>query len=212
MKNIFFAMLAVMFVSCQTSKITYIWTAENISPKKYNKILVLGFMTDNDRELQAKMENHITADLNEMGLSAFSANQLFAPGTFVKGDTARAIEAINSKGFDAVLTIVLLNKVKEKYYIPGRVEYTPFATYYNRFGRYYYTLYDRIYTEGYYTTDTKIFWESNFYDVMEKKMVYSAQTQSFDPGSRESLAHYYGLLITNNLVKKKVLPEPVPPK
>lgn len=195
-------------ISCQTSKITHTWIDNDVSPKKYSKILVLGVMTDNDRELQSKMEKHLAGDLKDLGYSAFAASEVYPPGTFVKGDTARAVTAINSKGFDAVLTVVLLNKEREKYYVPGRVVYTPYATFHSRFDRYYFTMYDRIYTEGYYATDTKIFWESNFYDVTGKKMIYSVQTRSFDPGSKESLAHYYGVLIANSLVKNKVLIRP----
>jgi hypothetical protein len=154
------------------------------------------------------MEKHLAGDLNDLGYSAFAASDVFDPGTFVKGDTAKAVEAIDSKGFDAVFTIVLLNKEKEKYYVPGRVINTPYGTYHDRFDRYYFTIYDRIQMEGYYATDTKYFWESNFYDRNSKKMVYSSQTESFDPGSKESLAHYYGVLLVNNLVKSQVLIKP----
>jgi hypothetical protein len=169
---------------------------------------VLGVFKDKDSSLQLKMEKHIVNDLIELGYGAFAASEIFEPGTFVRGDTARARNVINKYGFDAVFTIVLLDKVKEKYYVPGRMVYTPYAGYTERFDRYYSTMYDRIYTEGYYAEETKIFWESNFYDVKNKKLVYSAQTRSFDPGSRETLAHHYGLLLANNLVKKKVLKAP----
>jgi hypothetical protein len=201
-----------MLFSCQTSKITDTWTAKNIQPKKYNKVLVLGVLKDNDRELQVKMEDHLAGDLKDMGYNALPANKVFSLGTFTKGDTAKAIAAINSENFDAVLTIVLLDKVKERYYVPGRVVYTPYSVYYNRFDRYYFTMYDRIYSEGYYTTDTKIFWESNFYDIVNKQMVYSAQTRSFNPGSKQSLAHYYGVLIANNLAKNNILIKPEEPR
>jgi hypothetical protein len=212
MKKMLLVLSAALLFSCQTSKITHTWTDKEVSPKKYTKILVLGVLKDNDRELQSKMEKHLAGDLNDLGYSAFAASDVFAPGTFVKGDTAKAIEAINSKGFDAVFTVVLLNKEKEKYYIPGRVNYTPYATYHDRLDRYYYTIYDRIQTEGYYATDTKYFWESNFYDRSSKKMIYSSQTESFDPGSKETLAHYYGVLLVNNLVKSQVLIKPDEPR
>jgi hypothetical protein len=208
MKKMLLVFSAALLFSCQTSKITHTWTAKDVTPKKYTKILVLGVLKDNDRELQSKMEKHLAGDLNDLGYSAFAASDVFAPGTFVKGDTAKAVGAIDSKGFDGVFTIVLLNKEKEKYYIPGRVNYTPYATYHDRFDRYYHTIYDRIQTEGYYATDTKYFWESSFYDRNSKRMVYSSQTESFDPGSKESLAHYYGVLLVNNLVKSQVLIKP----
>lgn len=84
---------------------------------------MLGVLKDNDSILQSKIEKHLAGDLNDLGYSA--ASEVYPPGTFVKGDTTKAIEARNSKGFDAVLTVVLLNKEKEKHYIPGRMIYTP---------------------------------------------------------------------------------------
>jgi len=212
MKKMFLILCAAVLCSCQTSKITATWTDKNVSPKKYNKILVLGILKDNDSELQSKMEKHLAGDLNDIGYSAFAASDVYPPGTFVKGDTIKAVEALNSKGFDAVLTVVLLNKEKEKHYIPGRVIYTPYAPYHDRLDLYYYSMYDRIQTEGYYESATKIFWESNFYDRNSKKMIYSSQTESFDPGSKESLAHYYGVLLANNLVKSKILIQPEEPR
>jgi len=212
MKKMLWVLCSAVLFSCQTSNITATWTDKNISPKKYSKILVIGVLKDDDRDLQSKMEKHLAGDLNDLGYSAFAASDVFPLGTFVKGDTAKAIEALNSKGFDAVLTVVLLNKEKEKHYVPGRVMYTPYAPYHDRLDLYYYSMYDRIQTEGYYSTDTKIFWESNFYDRGSKKMIYSSQTESFDLGSRETLAHYYGVLLANNLVKSKVLVRPEEPR
>ena len=209
MKKMFLIWCAAVLFSCQTSKITNTWTDANVSPKKYTKILVLGVLKDNDRELQSKMEKHLAGDLNDLGYSAFAASDVYPPATFVNGDTLKAVEAIDSKGFDAILTIVLLNKEKERKYVPGKVINMPYN---DQFDRYYYTTYERIYTEGYYTDDTKFFWESNFYDYVVKKMIYSSQTHSFDTGSKETLAHYYGLLLANNLVKSRVLIKPEEPR
>ena len=65
-------------------------------------------------------------------------------------------------------------------------------------------MYDRFYEPGHYQADTKYFRESNFYDLGTKQLLYSVQTQSFDP-STQSLAHEYGKLIVNNMVKDHVL-------
>lgn len=212
MKRVNWILCVLLLLSCQTSKITYKWTDKNIAPRKYNKILVLGVFKDNDRELQSKMEHHLAGDLNDLGYSAFAASEIYPSGTFIKGDTAKAIEALNSKGFDAILTIVLLNKVKERYYVPDKMVYTPYGTYNDLPEHYVHRVYDRIHTEGYYATETKIFWESNFYDRTIRKLIYSAHTRSFDSQSRESLAHYYGALLANSLVKSRVLIKPEEPQ
>jgi hypothetical protein len=53
--------------------------------------------------------------------------------------------------------------------------------------------------------NTRYFWESNLYEMTAQKLVYSVQTQSFDPADAESLAHQYGQMIIRNMVEQKVL-------
>jgi len=43
------------------------------------------------------------------------------------------------------------------------------------------------------------------YDLTSKELLYSVQTQSFDPASSELLAHEYGKMIVANMVKKAVI-------
>jgi hypothetical protein len=116
-----------------------------------------------------------------------------------------AIDKLKSSGVDAVITIVLLDKKKESKYVPGNMYYSPYGYYYNRFWGYRGVLYRRIYEPGYYVTDTRYFWESNLYDMSTQQLLYSAQTQSFDPSSSASLGHEYGKMIVQDMVKKNVL-------
>ncbi|MBI5857273.1 MAG: hypothetical protein HZB42_06450 [Sphingobacteriales bacterium] len=212
MKKLFIIPVLAFIVSCQPSKITQSWTAQDVAPKKYKKILVLGVLSDNDMELQTKMEDHLAGDLKDLGYNAIAANKIFPPGTFVKGDTAKAKAAIEGKGFDGVLTMVLVDKKKDRYYVPGKV--TEYTTFYNRFGRFdrYYTIVtERLYTPGYYSEETKYTWENNFYDLESSKMIYSARTRSFDYTSKTTLAHTYGQMMAENLVNKKILIRPEKP-
>ena len=56
-----------------------------------------------------------------------------------------------------------------------------------------------------FVTNTKYFWESNFYEMESKELLYSVQTKSFNPVSTESLAHEYGKMIVNNMEKKGII-------
>lgn len=208
MKKIILLFLAAALFSCQPTKITQSWAVKDATPKQYKKILVLGVLTDNDIELQTKMENHLAGDLKDLGYNAVAANVIFPPGTFVKGDTAKAKAALEGKGFDAIMTIVLLDKKKDTYYVPGRItDYARFERY-GRFDRYYNIVTERIYTPGYYTDETKYVWENNFYDLQSKQLIYSARSRSFDITSKTALAHTYGQLMAENLVKKNILIRP----
>lgn len=203
-KWISFALL-LMAAGCTTSKITTSWKAENTVPQKYNKILVLGLIREADRTLQENMENHFVGDLKELGYNVVSSLKEYGPKAFDKMDEEAALSKLKNSGVDAVITIVLLDKEKERKYVPGNMYYSPYGYYYNRFWGYRSTLYHRIYEPEYYVTNTKYFWESNLYDMSTQKLVYSVQTQSFDPVNSESMGHEYGQMIVKNMVKQNVL-------
>jgi hypothetical protein len=107
-----------------------------------------------------------------------------------------------------VFTIVLLDKKKESYYVPGKI--TDYSQYdkYGRFNRYYNTVAERIYTPGYYGEETKYIWENNFYDLTSHQMLYSVRSRSFDITSKTALAHTYGLLTVESLMNKNILIKP----
>lgn len=207
MKQLLKIFLAVAFIfsSCTSSRITSSWKAADVQQKQYKKVLVLGLFLEKDRALKEKMEAHIVSDLKALGYDAICSCDEYGPKAFENIKEAEALQKLSGGGIDAVLTVVLLDKTKERYYVPNHVYYSPYSVYHNHWWGYYSTMYDRIYQPGYYAVDTKYFWESNFYDLDTKKLMYSAQTQSFDPSSAESLAHEYGKLIVNDMKNKTVL-------
>jgi len=197
--------LILLLAGCSTSRITSTWKSEDIVSKKYNKIMVLGLIREADRSIQENMENHLAGDLQALGYNAVSSLKEYGPKAFDKIDEDDAVNALKNSGIDAVLTIVLLDKAKERKYVPGNLYYSPYGYYYNRFWGYRVALYHRIYETGYYATDTRYFWESNLYDMATQKLIYSVQTQSFDPASSESMGHEYGQMIVKDMVKNNIL-------
>ncbi len=200
------AVLLIFLLSgCTSTKITSSWKAQNLEAKQYKKILVLGLIRDTDRSLQEKMEAHLVGDLKDKGYNAVGSLSEYGPKAFSDMKEKDAIDKLKESNVDAVITIVLLDKEKERNYVPGRLYYSPYGMYYNRFWGYYGTLNYRIYEEGYYVTDTKYFWESNVYDMSTQSLIYSVQTKSFDPANSESLGHEYGKLIISEIVKNNIL-------
>lgn len=172
---------------CSSSKITTFWKAKNIGAQPYNKIMVIGIIREVDRSLQENMGNHLADDLQKLGYTALSSLKEYVPNAYQKGDTAAALKKFEENGIDAVLTVVLLDKEKERQYVS--------ANYRNRYFDYRYEMYGRIFEPGYYVTNTKYFWESDFFNLKTKQLIYSVQTQSFNPDDSEKLAHEYGNLL-----------------
>jgi hypothetical protein len=205
MKKITWLIPMLILMSCHTSQITSSWKTEDTVAKKYNKVLVLGLIGEPDRTIWEKMEQHMAGDLKALGYNAVTSIEAYGPKAFENMAEATAIKLLYSEDIDAVITIVLLDEKKEGYYAPAHVRRQSMGIYHDHFWRYYSTMYDRVYTPGYYTTDAKYFWESNLYDLNESKLLYFAQSQSFDPESTTTLAHTYGKMIVKDMLVKNVL-------
>ncbi len=205
MKTLLVVLMIPVLWGCSSSKITHSWKSDTAINAHYNKILVVGLNGDDDMAMRAKMEEHLVGDLKALGYQAIPSLEKFGPKALSFRDEDSVVNELKNSGIDAVITIVLLDKEKERYYVPGVVNYTPYAIYQRRFWGYYRTMYGRIYSPGYYTSSTRYFWESNLYDLNSKELLYSVQTESFDPASLEGMAHEYGRLIVKDIVKKKVL-------
>lgn len=212
MKNIFRGSLAflVLLASCTSSKITSTWKAENIQPVAYKKILVLGLINEPDRTVRENMETNIVAQLNGLGYTAVCSCDEFGPTSFLQMTEKEALAKLNNSGIDAVLTVVLLEKTKERQYVPGRVINQPIAYGYDRFWGYYHTMYGLVYTPGYYVTNTRYFWETNFYKMEStNQLLYSASSQSFDPPDAKTLSSEYAGMIIKNMMKWNVIAKQV---
>ena|SRR5450432_193388 len=205
MKNVkyIFLFVAISFLAaCSSTKVTSSWkspdvTSGNLSMKK---IMVAALLPDKNRELQKSMERQLVDELKSKGIDAVSAYEVYGP-KYLPGDEHKAINKLQESGIDGFLTVVLLNKSKEKSYNPGYSQIVPVGYYRSWFG-YYRTVYGQVYTPGYYTTQNKYYWESNLYNLPGEKLIYSAQSQSFDPSSVDKLANDYGVKLVNDMTRQ----------
>ena len=210
-RTVCFLAVLLLINSCSSiTRITSTWKADNITPKEYNKVMVLGIIREADRNVRIQMESHLVQDLKDLGYNAFSAYDQYGPKMFQNMSEEQANKKLAKDDVDAVLTIVLLDKQKERYYVPRTVIYSPYVTYHNRMWGYYSSLQNRIEEPEYYQVTTKYFWESNFYDLSQGKLLFSVQTQSFEPSSAGDLAHEYGQKIVQSMVKNDILQKQQP--
>lgn len=205
MKNIIIILMIGLFASCSTTNVTNSWKDETANSTSIKNVMVIAMLPAKERALRADMENELVNNLNAQGFIATSSYAKYGPKSF-EGDSETQINRkLKKNNTDGVITITLLDKNKEENYTPGSVRYEPYAIRYNRFFGYYQTYYTRVSTPGYYTTSTDYYFETNLYDVNKDKLLYSAQTQSFDPSTTEQIGQDHAKAIVKDMQKNNVL-------
>ena len=109
-------------------------------------------------------------------------------------------------GCDAILTVGLVDKTSETRYVPGTVSYSPYMGYGYGFGGYYGYMGPTMYNPGYYTTDKTYFMEANVFDASNEKLIWSAQSEAYDPTSISKFSRDYTTILMDKIssdMKKK---------
>jgi hypothetical protein len=204
-----FVFLFVLAACSATNMITS-WKDQGVEPKKYQKIAVVA-LTPN-MESRATVEEAVAGQLRAKGIKAYATFNTFPFAAkigeldFDKATIEQKIrEKINDNHFDALMTIVLLDKQKEQRYVEGTSISLAAPVYGYPYYGYYSYAYTTVYSTGYYTTATTYFLETNLYDVASEKLVYTAQTKTEDPSSIEKGADNFASTIVGDILVKKVI-------
>lgn len=192
--------LVLFLGACSNTKVTSSWKEPETSLDKSQKIMVLGLVNDREGRLRGQMEKEMVLALQKQGYQAVSAFDQFGPKAFKGLKEEQALNKLRKDDIDKVLTIVMLDKSKEKNYVPGNNMY-PYGPFYGRWWGYYNWMYGRVYQPGYYTTNTRYFLESNLYSIRDKQLLYSIQTETFDPASAERMAVVYTNKVVADMTK-----------
>jgi len=198
--------ILLALAACSSTRLTSSWKTDDAQLQRDKKIMVMALVPRQERQLRQMMEENLVAELKKEGYNATSALQEFGPGTFNdKMDEKDALRKLKNSDARQVLTVVLLDKAKEKNYVRSGPMYGPYPWYYGRFWPYYSTWYGRMYQPGYYQTNVKYNWETNLYDLDKRKLIYSAQTQSVDPPTALRQAYLYARQIVKDMTKQQLI-------
>jgi len=199
-------MLIALLMGCNATQLTSSWKDAAFAVPNYRQIAVAGILQGvNKRSLREFMERHMSEDLNKMGYRASAISELYGPQALKGMKEDEMVTMLREKGYDAVITLAVIDIEQMQDYMPGNFGYQPYAFYYQRFGWYYGYWFDRIYMPGYYVTNTRYLVEANLYDVATDKLIYSAQSETFNPSSIDNLGHNISIRILNDMKTKGVL-------
>lgn len=191
-----FILFIVLINSCSSTQITSSWRApdKQIHSGDWKKVLVVALLRNETN--RRKAEDEMVKHLHGKGITSYSyLGENFNP---------KNEEAIRSKikndGFDAAITMRLIDVDKEKTYTPE--QHYMYPVYYNNFSSYYYRNWMYYTTPGYYTITKKFIIETIIYSIQDDKIIWSGITETYDPQGVEKLTDEIA-----NAIHKKMLEE-----
>jgi hypothetical protein len=191
--------------------------------KTYRNFFVAALVKN--RPARTSIESNIWENLKRERVKATKSLDIL--GHSEKVETAEekkaAVEKIRSLGYDAVVVVTLLRTQEESRWVEGASSYTPanigvgsgyinpltngasVPGAYGAFGMYYIDASTPFNTPGYYEKDKTYFVQCNVYDVETTNLVWSAQSETFDPGNVAAASDDFAHVMVNALKAANII-------
>ncbi|MFZ4633140.1 MAG: hypothetical protein ACOYNO_02925 [Saprospiraceae bacterium] len=198
-----------MLSSCGPSiQATGSWVdQQKIRPESYKTICVMALTAK--MNIRQTLENDLAAELERRGIKAVKSYNLFPPSFDKTAPGSKDVMAkkIAEANCDAIFTTALIDQKSETRYVPGSTMYAPYPNYgyYGNFYGYYNYSYPTFYDPGYITTDKTFFLESNLYDAKAGDLVFSVQSETYNPSNLEGFSRDYTILMLEEMKKKGII-------
>jgi hypothetical protein len=202
---IMLAMLSAIltFSACGPSiKLTASWTDTQAPQVKLTKILVMAIGKDLAKRKLG--EDAVSKELRGYGFDAATSLDELGPDFAGRNDSAAMQRTLLDKGFDGVVTIRVLDVNEHDRWAPGRVYYGPVGFYRGFYG-YYYRVWGYYAEPGYRMVDVEVLLESNLYEVLTGRLLWSGQSKTFTRDPTPAMAARYARNIIEDMIDKRTL-------
>jgi len=200
------AICLLSLAACTSTKLTSSWKTPDAKLQKEQKIMVVALVPKQERKLRQLMEENLVTELRKEGYNAVSAFATYGPDdALAKGDEKAALRKFKSSDVAQVMTVAMVDKSRQRSYRPGY--YDPYPYYGGwGWGPYYRGWYGGMYGgPGYYQVNVKYKWETNLYDLNEKKLLYNAESDSVDPPTAYRQAYLFAHQIVKDMQKQQLI-------
>lgn len=207
----------MLLSSCATvTTIDGTWTKPEAVAQKYQSIVVLGL--SGDLVKRSTIEKSLINDLTKNGYHAVSGSAILpsnlidvdSDGKLDKGAKEIIAKKLKAAGVDGALVFVLKGIEKSTSYVPGTYTYTPDIGMYG-FSGYYGGMYNNIYggvynqTPGYYVQNSNYEVTTNFYNVANEQLLWSALSGTMNPSSLADFSASYGSALIKSFLESGVI-------
>jgi len=203
-KYLLACLMAVYCLACSTTtEVTGSWKNPDVTLKPMNTVLVTALTGRNNA--RQTVETDLANALQKDGIKSVRSLDILPPSftSSKEPDKEALLKKIKGSNVDAILTVALIDQTTESHYVPGSYGYAPMTRfgYYGRFWGYYTNWYPTLYSPGYYTEEKTYFLETNLYDAHTEELIWSAQSETYNPSSLDSFSKEFSATVLSEMKK-----------
>jgi len=181
----------LLSTGCATTESTSVWVDKTYQTTGLKRLLVIGVSPKPG--VRRDFESTFASELQELGVEGMPSFLLIPDSGKLSRESVTTV--IEGKNIDGVLVTQLLGIDERETYIPGSYEPYPLRHGHRRsYYGYYNSVFDTVYTPGYYVKYNVVRLETNLYETQGGAIIWSIQSETMDPQSVSKL--------TKSLVKE----------
>ena len=190
--------ICILLLSCTTTKLLSSWKDRSYKGGPVARVMVVG--VSDKQNTRTMFEDLFAKEFEKNGVKTVSSIAVTPSGTELNKETIK--KAAVERNIKSVFVTHLVGVKDKALYHPPPVGGYP---HYSRFSDYYSSVYAYTHTPGYYTQHKLVRLESNLYDVESEKLIWSAQSETVDPGSINDVVKSLGGSVMRDLRKKGLI-------
>jgi hypothetical protein len=194
-------MFGLIFISsCKSTKIVSSWSQPKKEVRLINLKKVLVVALFNNETTRRRAEDQMVEYLKGKGVVSYN----YLDDNFNKNNEEAIQRLIKKDGFDAAITMRLIDVEKDKVYVPNNNQNMGPA-YYRNFGGYYNRNYPFYSDRGYYA-NTKVYTvETIVFSILQDKIIWTGVTKSTNPDGVAKMTEEVANVVYKKMLKQGFL-------
>ena len=203
-KLFFLAAVLTLFSACSTTTLLTSWSDSTVQSYTLKKPLVVAIVKT--PLIRKKLEDEFVKSFQKIGISALPSYTTFPEMGDLAPDSVKG--RLPSLGRDSILVIRLLDVKQETVHVPARTDVYGggFArpAYYGSYGGYYTNSVSVVSTPAYNYVEKFYVAESNIYDAIEGKLVWTGATETEDTSSIDTAVTDFTKVLMKDIRAKSI--------
>jgi len=193
------ATLSLVLGGCSGTKLAGVWKDPEVTFEPYSTVVVL--VMTGDQAMREKAEDTFIHGLPSK-VMGIPSHDIF-PGT-ERPPIKVVLQRLRKVNAEGVVVYRLAGIDKQSSYVSGVTYYTP-ASYYTSFSSYWGYFSPVVYEPGYLVEDQIVRVETNVFSVADEKLIWSAQSETLNPESAQTLIDEVVVATIHRMRADKVL-------